>query len=117
MENCVFCQIVKGKSPCYKIYEDNDFFGLLDMHPQVPGHSLLIPKKHYQRVYDVPNFGEYWEAVLKVTKAIQKVYRPENICYMTYGIHISHAHVHILPQGGKIKGDFSEIAEKIKQEI
>ncbi len=117
MENCIFCQIVRGKAPDFRVYEDKDFLGFLDTNPQVPGHTLVIPKKHYHWVYEVPDFGRYWEAALKVTKAIQKACHPEFIRYVTYGVHVPHAHIHILPQGGIIKGDLSEIAQKIGQSL
>ena len=117
MKNCIFCKIVRGEAPAYKIYEDENFMAFLDIHPAVKGHTLVIPKTHYRWVYDVPNFGQYWEAALKVTKAIQKAYHPEFIRYITYGIHVSHAHIHILPQGENIKRSFTEITKKISQSL
>jgi len=123
MKDCVFCQIVKREIPCYKVYEDQFFLGFLDIFPRVKGHSLLIPKKHYRWVYDLPNFGEYWEKVLKLTKAMKKALRPKFITYVTHGLEVSHAHVHILPRQTetefvpptiKLKEDeMKEIADKI----
>lgn len=95
---CIFCAIVCGEIPSYKVYENNLFFGFLDIHPRVPGHTLLIPKKHYQWVYDVPEFGAYWQAVLHVTQAMKKALSPRFITYMTHGLEIPHAHIHILPR-------------------
>ena len=108
MENCIFCQIVAGKSPCYRVYEDESFLGFLDIYPRVRGHSLLIPKKHYSWVYEVPEFGKYWEAVLKLTRAMQKVLSPSFVTYVTHGLEIEHAHVHILP---RTEGETSFIPE------
>lgn len=48
MQTCVFCQIVKGESPAYKIYEDQDCLAFLDIFPSTPGHTLIIPKTHYR---------------------------------------------------------------------
>ena len=98
MENCIFCKIVKGELPCYKVYEDDLFLGLLDIYPRTKGHSLLISKKHYRWVYDVPEFGRYWEAVLKLTIAMQKAMSTKFITYVTHGLEIEHAHIHILPR-------------------
>ncbi len=98
MENCVFCQIVAGKNPCYKVYEDGQFLGFLDINPRTVGHSLLIPKNHYRFVYDVPNFERYWVAALSLTKAIKKALRPSFITYLTHGLEVPHAHIHILPR-------------------
>lgn len=98
MENCIFCQIVAGKSQSHKVYEDELFLGFLDKFPRTKGHTLLIPKTHYRWVYDIPEFSKYWEVVLKVTKALQKAVSPYFITYVTHGLEIEHAHVHILPR-------------------
>ena len=63
MENCIFCKIVSGEIPSYKVYEDNEFMAFLDVRPLNLGHTLVIPKKHYRWVWDVPNIGEYYEVV------------------------------------------------------
>lgn len=96
--NCVFCNIVAGKIPCYKVFENDLFFGFLDIHPRVPGHSLLIPKTHYQWVYDVPEFEKYWGATLMITQALQKVLNPTFVTYVTHGLEVAHAHIHIMPR-------------------
>jgi histidine triad (HIT) family protein len=98
MKECIFCQIVKGKAPAYKIYEDDNFLAFLDINPRVLGHTLVIPKKHYQWVYDVPNFTDYWQVVLKITQAMKKVLSPYFISYVTHGLEIPHAHIHIMPR-------------------
>jgi len=98
MENCIFCQIVAGKIPCYKVYEDKSFLGFLDINPRVLGHTLVIPKRHYRWVYDVSNFGAYWEVVRKITLAMKKALRPKFITYVTYGLDVPHAHIHIMPR-------------------
>lgn len=95
---CVFCKIASGAFPCYKIYEDDLFFGFLDIHPRVVGHSILIPKKHYQWVYDVPEFEQYWKSVLVITHVMKKALSPAFITYLTHGLEIPHAHIHILPR-------------------
>ncbi|PIV68110.1 MAG: hypothetical protein COS07_05265, partial [Candidatus Aenigmarchaeota archaeon CG01_land_8_20_14_3_00_37_9] len=75
MNDCIFCKIVKGDIPCFKVYEDEKFLGFLDIKPLNPGNSLLITKEHYRWVYDVPGFGNYWEAAKKLALATQKVVR------------------------------------------
>lgn len=129
MNNCIFCQIVAGSSPAFKIYEDDLFLGFLDIYPGTRGHTLVIPKKHYQWVYDVPEFDKYWLVVLKITKAIQKALKPIFITYLTYGLHVPHAHIHILPRSEKDKNELApmqgsidkkemrEIADIINKEI
>ena len=51
--NCVFCQIIKGDIPSYKIYEDENVIAFLDIHPDTNGHTLIVPKKHYQDIFDI----------------------------------------------------------------
>lgn len=132
MEKCIFCQIVNSQVPTYKIYEDKNFLGFLDIYPSVKGHTLVIPKKHYRWVYDVPNFDEYWKVVLTVTKAIQNSLTPKWINYYTLGV-IPHAHIHVLPRFEDIatveykdiippkitidKNEMKKIAEKISERL
>lgn len=96
--NCIFCQIANKKAFCYLIFEDQDFLAFLDINPRVESHTLVIPKKHYRWVYDVPNFQEYWRVVLKITQAMKKVFSPYFITYVTHGLEVPHAHIHILPR-------------------
>ena len=127
MENCIFCKIAQGKIPSYKIYEDDLFFGFLDINPRTIGHSLLIPKKHYRWVYEVPGFETYWGTVLKITKAMQKSLHPTFITYLTHGLEITHAHIHILPRKDEtemvppvkklLPGELKETAERIRKEL
>ncbi len=97
MDNCIFCKIAKGEIPSYKIFEDDNFFAFLDIHPRVDGHTLVIPKKHYRWTFDVPNFGEYWEVTRKIGFKIQHVVNAEWMNFFTHG-EIPHAHIHILPR-------------------
>ena len=132
MENksCIFCEIVARKKPSFKVYEDNEFLGILDTIPRAIGHTLLLPKKHYRWVYDVANFGEYWQKALKVTRAIQKAFKPAFISYVTLGRVVSHAHIHIIPYESETSGEsffpsvknledyhMEEIARRIKKEL
>lgn len=130
MQDCIFCQIVTSKSPSYKIYEDENFYGFLDIFPTTRGHSLLIPKKHFRWVHDVSDFGLYWETALKIESAIEKGLKPKWVQYFTHGL-ISHAHIHILPRYDEIGGGFlpdgkiappnkeemNKIAKKIRQNL
>lgn len=97
MEDCRFCKIVKGELPKFLVYEDENYLGFLNIAPRLKGHSLLIPKKHYRWVYDIPEFGKYWEAVLKLTNAMKRAFQTDWITYFTYGA-LPHGHVHILPR-------------------
>src|SRR3990167_3158782 len=118
MESCVFCKIVKGEIPSHKVYEDDDFFAFLDIHPQSPGHTQVIPKKHYRWVWQVPNAGEYFEVVKKVALAQQKAFNTEMIRSQIFGDEIPHAHIWVWPNdaSGDPK-DFEGNAERIKSAL
>ncbi|MFH0929288.1 MAG: HIT family protein [Candidatus Aenigmatarchaeota archaeon] len=96
--DCVFCKIVKGDIPCHNIYEEDDFIAFLDINPCNPGHTLIIPKKHYRWVWDVENAGDYFEAAKKVAKALQKSLEAEFVVSGIGGTDVPHAHIHIIPR-------------------
>ncbi len=117
MAVCVFCKIVKGEIPAHKIYEDKNFLAFLDINPQTPGHTQVIPKKHYRWVWEAPNIGEYFEVVRKIAKAQQKAFNTEMIISRIVGDEVPHAHVWVFP-GGDVPGDpknFTTNAQRIKR--
>jgi len=119
MENCSFCKIVSGEIPAYKVYEDDDYLAFLDINPQSPGHTQVIPKKHYRWVWDTPNTGEYFEIVKKIAKAIGKTYETDFILSKIVGDEIPHAHIWVFPNG-EVKGDrkdFQKNASRIKDNL
>ena len=116
MEDCIFCKIVKGEIPATKVYEDEEFLAFLDIHPQSPGHTQIIPKQHYRWVWDVPNAGEYFEVVKKVAQAQQKAFHTEWVLSKIIGDEIPHAHIWVFPESGA-EGDKNDLvgnAEKIR---
>ena len=132
MSDCIFCKIIKGEIPSYKVYEDENFIAFLDIFPLNPGHTLLIPKKHIQWVNDYEPFGEYWEKARELSYKIKNAMDCKLVSYVVYGLGVPHAHIHLIP---KFEGDahpegpnpehkvklteeeFKSIAEKIKKEI
>src|SRR4051812_701980 len=97
MQDCIFCKIVSGEIPAEKVYEDEDFIAFLDIHPQSPGHTQVIPKTHYRYVWDVPNAGAYFEIVQKIAKAQQKAFGTDWILSKIIGDEVPHAHIWIFP--------------------
>ena len=95
---CIFCKIVEGKLPCFKIYEDSDFLAFLDNRPLNPGHTLVIPKKHYKWVLDVPNIDKYFKVVQKIADAIRKTMKTEKVVSIIFGETIQHAHIWLVPK-------------------
>jgi histidine triad (HIT) family protein len=98
MPECIFCKIVVGEIPSYKVYEDNDFFAFLDISPLNLGHTLIIPKKHYRWVWDIPNIGEYYQVVGKIAKAIKKAFNTDWVVSLVVGEAVPHAHVWLIPR-------------------
>lgn len=101
--NCIFCQIIEGKIPCYKIYEDETTLAFLDISKDVEGHTLVIPKKHQASMQDATNCTLH--NVFKTVNKICKHYYAKGYTGMriqinsgeTVGQSVHHLHVHILP--------------------
>ncbi|MEK9284902.1 HIT domain-containing protein [Bradyrhizobium sp. ISRA442] len=74
MVDCPFCKIVSGEIPSTKVYEDDEHLAFLDIRPQSPGHTLVIPRKHRRWVWDVPNVGAYFEVVRMIARAMQQAF-------------------------------------------
>ena len=117
MENCIFCKIVRGEIPSYKVYEDNDFYAFLDINPLAPGHVQVIPKKHYQWVWDTPNVGEYFEVVKKIAVAQKKAFGIEMIRSKVEGEEVPHAHIWVWPQTTGNEKNFDENLKKITEAL
>jgi histidine triad (HIT) family protein len=104
MNDCIFCKIVKGEIPSYKVYEDEQFLAFLDIHPQTPGHVQIIPKEHIRYVWDVPNAGAYFELAQKIALAQRKVFGTEWILSKIIGDEVPHAHIWVFPSN-EAKGE------------
>ena len=113
MDTCIFCKIIKKEIPAKIVYEDKDFLAFLDIKPMGPGHTQIIPKKHYRWVWDVPNVGEYFEVAKKIALAQKKAFNADLIRSQIYGEEISHAHIWIWPETVGDERDFEGNARKI----
>lgn len=98
MDDCIFCKIIKGEIPSHKVYEDDDFFAFLDIRPLNPGHTLVIPKKHFRWVWDVANIGDYYKVIGKIANAIKKAFNTDYVVSLVFGEEVSHAHVWLIPR-------------------
>ena len=108
--DCIFCKIAKGEIPADKIYDDEEIVAFRDINPQAPTHVIVIPKKHYASLNDIPpeNIG----FIAKIYNVIQKIVRQEKIADEGYrtivntnrmaGQEVFHIHFHIL--GGRPLG-------------
>ncbi len=137
MSDCIFCKIVKGEIPAERIYEDAHFLAFLDIHPQAPGHTQVIPKSHYRWVWDLPSsadlsakaqekaqdktqenkkeapesepsIGRYFEVAQKIARAQQQAFGTDWILAKIVGDEVPHAHIWVFP--GDAEGDKTDLA-------
>ena len=121
MSDCVFCKIVKGEIPSYKIYEDGKYLAFLDIMPCCEGHTLVIPKKHVKWVWDYEGLGEYFEVVGKIARHLREVSGQEVVRSSILGWDVAHAHIHLKPgkenswNGKKVeREDLEEVWKKYR---
>jgi histidine triad (HIT) family protein len=95
----IFSKIVKGEIPAHKIAETKDFLAFLDVRPVAEGHTLCIPKKEVDFLYDVDDeaFIGLQLFTKAVAKALHKAYPTKRIATAVIGIEVPHAHIHLIP--------------------
>ena len=105
MENCIFCKIIRGELPCYKIYEDEKVLAFLDLHPLSQGHTLVIPKKHAQDIFEIEpeELKQLILVVQKLSRIIMEKLGAQGINILQRnktgaGQEVSHMHFHIVPR-------------------
>ncbi len=103
MNDCIFCKIVRREIPSFKIFEDDNYLAFLDVYPFVEAHTLVIPKKHYDLVWDLPEIevGEYFKVCKKIANHYQNVSGNKFVYSFIHGEGVSHAHIHIVPSEDK----------------
>jgi len=119
-EKSVFKKIIDGEIPAHKVYEDDDFLAFLDIFPNAPGHTLIIPKKEVRWVWDVEKYEEYWKLARKISFALRRAFDTDWIISKVVGDEVPHAHIHLIPGGLKKDGsekDFEGNAEKIRRAL
>lgn len=132
MTNCIFCKIITGEIPSEKVYEDEETLAFLDIKPANPGHILIVPKKHYRNLLDVPE--DTWLSMMKTVHKLAPIVKET---MRADGINIQmnnepaahqlvfHTHVHLVPRfhGDPHKpwidtpykeGEAKKVAEKIR---
>lgn len=134
-ENCIFCKIINGELPSYKIYENEYVLAFLDINPNNIGHTLVIPKEHFENTLNTPD--EQLQKIVVATKKISKAILSAvnaNSCNIimnngaTAGQIIFHTHWHIIPRfendGHKLwsakkykEGEADKVLKKIKLSI
>lgn len=123
--------------PAHIVYENDHYIAFLDIHPQSPGHTLVIPKKHYRWVWDLParglvskindfsredreNLGDYFEVAQKIALAQKQAFHQDAIWSKVMGDEVPHAHIWVFPHmstpGNKndFEGNKKKIVEALK---
>ncbi|MEA3479341.1 MAG: HIT domain-containing protein [Bacteroidota bacterium] len=106
----IFTKIIQGEIPSYKVAEDGDYYAFLDIHPITKGHTLVIPKKETDYIFDIHD-EDYTGLFLfskRVAKAVEKVIDCERIGLSVLGLEVPHAHIHVVPINTVYDIDFSK---------
>ena len=131
--DCIFCKIIKGEIPCDKIYEDANTIAFLDINPVNKGHTLVVPKKHFETIFDTSNdtLAELTKAVKIVSSAVLDGAEADGINLgvnnlKAAGQLVPHVHFHVIPRfngdglrhwpGKKLSdSEMKDISKKIKR--
>ena len=127
----IFTKIINGEIPSYKVAESETCFAFLDINPLAKGHTLVVPKKEVDYIFDVEDelYSDLMLFAKKVGKAIEKVVPCERIGVTDIGLEVPHAHVHLIPINGisdmnfakpklaLAKDELSELAKRIASEV
>ena len=127
----LFSRIINGEIPSFKIAEDENYYAFLDVFPLVKGHTLVIPKKEIDYIFDLED--NYLAGLhvfsSKIAKAIDKAIECRKVGVVVIGLEVPHAHIHLIPMQSEKDVDFSraklklsdsefiEIADKIKSNL
>lgn len=122
----IFTKIINGEIPSYKIAEDENYYAFLDINPNAKGHTLVIPKREEDKLFDLSEkeYGGLMSFSYRVAKAIEKTITCNRVGMSVVGLEVPHAHVHLIPINAmadmqfikKVKmtnEEFIELAEKI----
>ena len=95
----IFTKIINGEIPCYKIAETEDFFAFLDINPNSKGHTLCVPKKGVDKIFDLDEetYMGLMEFSRKVALAIEKAIPCNRVGMTVIGLEVPHVHVHLIP--------------------
>ena len=122
----IFTKIINGDIPCYKIGENDDFFAFLDINPNAKGHTLVVPKKEVNKLFDLDE--KTYEGLMsfsrKIALAIEKSVPCKRVGMTVIGLEVPHVHVHLIPLNAmsdidfkhKVKlneAEFKDVANKI----
>lgn len=114
----IFTRIIQGEIPCYKIAEDAHYFAFLDINPLALGHTLVIPKKEVDYLFDVDDvtLGGMMVFAKKIARALDKAVPCKRVGVAVLGLEVPHAHIHLVPINGGFDIEFSKPKLKLTPE-
>ena len=106
----IFSRIVNGEIPCYKIAEDERFFAFMDINPVAIGHTLVIPKREDDYIFNLDDdeIGAMMVFAKKIAKALEKAVTCKRIGVAVIGLEVPHAHIHLIPISQEGDMDFKK---------
>ena len=113
----IFTKIIKGKIPSYKIAENDDYYAFLDINPNSKGHTLVVPKKEEDKIFDLSedDFLNLMQYARTIAKGIEKAVPCERVGMTVIGLEVPHVHVHLIPLHSMEDATFSK-KEKLSAE-
>ncbi|MBE6230191.1 MAG: HIT family protein [Bacteroidales bacterium] len=110
----VFTRIVNGEIPSYKVAEDENYYAFLDINPLATGHTLVIPKREEDYIFDLEaqEFTGLWAFARKVAKAVGAAVPCKRVGVAVLGMEVPHAHIHLVPLQSEADLDFRK--EKVQ---
>lgn len=114
----IFSKIINGDIPCYKIAENEDCFAFLDINPMVKGHTLVIPKREVDYLFDLPDneLADLQLFAKKIASALKKAIPCQRIGQAVLGMEVPHAHIHLIPMQSEKDMLFSNPKLKLSEE-
>lgn len=105
----IFSKIIEGSIPCHKVAEEEHFMAFLDINPLHEGHTLVIPKRETDYIFDIPaeEYENLWTFTKKVAHAIGKAIPCKKVGVAVVGLEVPHAHIHLVPINEVADIDFS----------
>lgn len=99
MEDSVFTKIIKGEIPSYKVYEDEHVIAFLTINPAAEGHTLVIPKRQVDQIWDLESqeYSYLWETAAKIARHIRTVMQVDRVGVVVKGFEVPHVHIHLIP--------------------
>lgn len=114
----IFSRIINGEIPCYKIAENEKFFAFLDINPLMKGHTLVIPKKEVDYIFDIEDndLGEMMIFAKQIASKIKDVIPCVKVGVAVIGLEVPHAHIHLVPMQKEGDLDFKRPKLQLSQD-